>query len=87
MTKRARPDFRAFDEAWAPLTPEERGEAERLLLRYLELVVMIADEAVPARAGAECENSAERGEALTAPLEDRTLALSEHHELGRHYQH
>lgn len=64
MAKRARPDFRAFDEAWATLTREERDEAERLLLRYLELVRRIAR-----------RRCAERHPSLTQPEEPRTLVL------------
>jgi DNA-directed RNA polymerase specialized sigma subunit len=69
MTKRARPDFRAFDEAWATLTREEREEAERLLLRYLELVRRIAR-----RRCAEL-HARDKHASLTPPEEPRTLVL------------
>lgn len=52
-------DMRGFDEAFAPLPLEEREEADRLVLRYLELVAAIADEA----------------DGLVLPSDERTLAL------------
>jgi hypothetical protein len=68
MTKRARPTFRAFDEVWAPLTPKEREEAERLLLRYLELVRRIARRRVE-------ERESQGSSILTRMEEPRTLVL------------
>ena len=38
------PDLSGFDEAFKRLTPEERDEADRLILRYLETVIRIADD-------------------------------------------
>lgn len=68
MPGRAKPELRAFDEVWAPLTPTEREDAKRLFLRYLELVVIIADEV---DAGDRDDST------LTALREDRTLAMSD----------
>jgi hypothetical protein len=38
MQRRPKPELKAFDKAWATLTPAEREEARRFLWRYLEIV-------------------------------------------------
>lgn len=68
MNRQPSPGLPDLDAAWATLSPAEREDARARFLRYLELVVAIADEAGGGGAA---------GPALTPLTDDRTLSMSD----------
>jgi len=60
MKRGALPQMSGFDEAFGGFPPEERESAMRLITRYLEIVVAVANESV----------------GLSGAQDQRTLSLS-----------